>query len=88
MKKTLTFIILVIISMGFFSCLNKKNKPNEISESDYKSELQIENQENLEKPEVTKEFEDLSSEAYEYLMNQQKIMEEKYSIGKYEKWKY
>ena len=43
---------------------------------------------NLEKPERTKEFESLSEKAYEYLNKQQEIMDKKYELGTYEKWFY
>jgi hypothetical protein len=87
MQKTLTLIIIGLISMGLFSCFKKKSELNQTSESELQSEIKIENQD-LTKPEITKEFDDLSSKAYEYLTARQKIMEEKYAIGKYEKWFY
>ena len=39
---------------------------------------------NLEKPNRTLEFEILRKEAYNYLIEQQKIIEEAYGIHKYE----
>ena len=43
---------------------------------------------NLEKPNRTLEFEILRKEAYNYLIEQQKIIEEAYGIHKYESWFY
>jgi hypothetical protein len=43
---------------------------------------------NLEKPSRNSEFEKLSKLAYEYLFEQQKIVEEKYGIHQYEDWFY
>lgn len=43
---------------------------------------------NLEKPHRTSEFETLSEKAYEYLIEQQKIVEETYGIHNYENWFY
>ena len=45
-------------------------------------------EENLETPNETKEFEKLSKISYEYLNLKQKEVEEKYGIGKYENWFY
>ena len=43
---------------------------------------------NLEKPIKTSEFEKLRKEAYNYLIEQQKIIEDTYGIHKYEDWFY
>lgn len=43
---------------------------------------------NLEKPNRTSEFEILRKEAYNYLIEQQKIIETTYGIHKYEDWFY
>jgi hypothetical protein len=43
---------------------------------------------NLEKPNRTSEFEILRKEAYNYLIEQQKIIEDTYGIHKYEDWFY
>ena len=43
---------------------------------------------NLEKPQRTPEFEKLSKKAHEYLIEQQKIVEETYGIHNYENWFY
>jgi hypothetical protein len=43
---------------------------------------------NLEKPNRTSEFESLSKKAYEYLNEQQKIVEETFGIHSYENWFY
>ena len=43
---------------------------------------------NLEKPNRTSEFELLSNKAYKYLIEQQKIIEDKYGIHNYENWFY
>jgi hypothetical protein len=43
---------------------------------------------NLEKPNRTSEFEKLRKEAYNYLIEQQKIVEDTYGIHKYEDWFY
>jgi len=42
----------------------------------------------LETPEYTDDFCNLLSEAYNYLSEQQKIMEESYGMGSYERWFY
>jgi hypothetical protein len=43
---------------------------------------------NLEKPNRTSEFEILRKESYNYLIEQQKIIEDAYGIHKYEDWFY
>ena len=43
---------------------------------------------NLERPNRTSEFEILRKEAYNYLIEQQKIIEDTYGIHKYEDWFY
>lgn len=43
---------------------------------------------NLEKPNRTSKFEILRKEAYKYLIEQQKIIEDTYGIHKYEDWFY
>ena len=43
---------------------------------------------NLEKPNRSLEFDKLSKKAYEYLIEQQKIIEETYGIHNYENWFY
>jgi hypothetical protein len=69
--------------MGFFSFLYKK------SDTKQNSKTQVEaQQQDLAKPEASDEFKKLSKKAYEYLNDQQKLIEEKYGIGKYEKWFY
>jgi len=67
--------------MGILSFF--KNRPNAKQEADNQADVP-----ELNKPEVTEEFERLSEKAYGYLYQQQDLTEEKYGIGKYEKWFY
>jgi hypothetical protein len=69
--------------MELFSCFNKNSDNNKKE----KTKIQIDEQ-NLSQPKITDPFEKLSKDSYEYLTNQQKLMEEKYGLGKYEKWYY
>ena len=69
--------------MGLFSCFNKKSDNNKKPTAEIQT-----NEQGLSKPKATDQFEELSKKSYEYLTNQQKLMEEKYGLGKYEKWFY
>lgn len=88
--------------LEFFKNNNIKIKLDVVKEAiiDYRSDgkklmrklaekygLDIENV-NLEKPNRTSEFETLSKKAYEYLIEQQKNVEETYGIHNYENWFY
>lgn len=70
--------------MGLFSYFNKKSDNNRKN-----SIVKIKaDEQDLSKPELTHQFETLSKKSYEYLTNQQQLIEEKYGLGKYEKWFY
>ncbi len=66
--------------MSIFSFLKRTAKEKNIFENAQ--------EENLDTPKDTKPFEKLSKLSYEYLNNQQKEVEEKYGIGKYQNWFY
>lgn len=83
MRKSLTLILIGIVIMGLFSCFSKKSDDNKKQIAEIKTDKQ-----DLSKPKVTYQFEELSKKSYEYLTNQQNLMEEKYGLGKYEKWFY
>jgi len=48
----------------------------------------MQSKDNISRPEYSDECMNLIKTGYEYLSNQQKIVEEKYQLGSYEKWYY
>jgi len=82
-EKSTIYPIGIIITLGYYA-FNKENSYfKKVAEPEF-----IMEQQDIERPETSKEFQELSTKAYEYLQEQQKIAEDRYEIGKYENWFY
>lgn len=83
MKIIFYVIVIGIVFMGLFSFI--KGNSNNIEKNE--NENFIDNKD-YERPDFSDSFNELSSISYDFLNQQQELVEEKYNISSYEKWEY